>query len=69
MKYPNSLKRYRQFAGLSQKKLADLSGIKLETYRAKEQGRTSFKDPEKVVINEILSRYINNASIEALFFS
>ncbi|GEL89306.1 helix-turn-helix transcriptional regulator [Pediococcus parvulus] len=67
-KYFNSVKRFRLFAGLSQEELAEQTNIKLGTFQAKEQGRTSFNDNEKMRVNQILSKYIDNVSIEELFF-
>ncbi|WP_125606374.1 helix-turn-helix transcriptional regulator [Lapidilactobacillus bayanensis] len=64
-----SIKRYRQFAGLTQKELSSLANMNLSSYQAKEQGRVSFSDDEKVTIKEIISNRINGpVSIDEIFF-
>lgn len=70
MAMKSNIKRYRQFAGLTQNDLSQLAGIKLPTYRAKEQGRVAFNDKEKVAIKKIISDKINSyVSIDEIFFS
>lgn len=65
----SNVKRYRQFAGLTQKDLSQLADIKLPTYRAKEQGRVSFNDEEKMTVRNIISNEINRPiSIDEIFF-
>lgn len=65
----NSLKRYRLFIGLTQKQLATAINMKLGSYQAKEQGRVSFSDNEKVEIKSIFLNYIPDVTIDNLFFS
>lgn len=43
--------------------------MNLSSYQAKEQGRVSFSDDEKVTIKEIISSRINSpVSIDEIFF-
>ncbi|WP_225425107.1 helix-turn-helix transcriptional regulator [Apilactobacillus micheneri] len=65
----SSIKRYRQFAGYTQKSLSSELNIPLSTYRQKEQGRTSFSDNEKEKIKAIFSRKIGRVTIDDIFFN
>lgn len=50
----NEIKAGRVWCGLSQKDVADALGMKVATYRAKENGVNQFTDEEKVALAKIL---------------
>lgn len=64
----SNLKRYRQFAGYSQEELASKLNMKLGTYRTKEQGKTSFKDQEKLEVKSIINEKVKGVTIDDIFF-
>lgn len=64
-----SIKRYRLFFGLTQKELANLLDMKLSTYRAKEQGKSSFSDTEKKKVRDLFSRDKPGITIDEIFFA
>lgn len=63
------LKRYRLFSGFTQEEIANILGMKLGTYQAKEQGRSSFTDIEKSDIKKIIKEKVPNVTIDDIFFS
>jgi len=65
----DTLKRYRLFAGYTQKSFAAKLDMKLVTYQSKEQGRIGFSDFEKMKVKKIISQYIPDITIDDIFFS
>ncbi len=63
-----SLKRYRNFFGFTQVKLAEEIGMPVGSYRAKEQGRVSFSDEEKLKIKEVFLKLDPKVTIDTIFF-
>lgn len=63
-----NVKRYRLFFGLTQKEISNLLGMKLSTYRAKEQGISSFSDLEKEKIRDLFSKEKPEITIDEIFF-
>ena len=63
------LKRYRLFSGFTQKDIASKLGMKLSTYQAKEQGRSSFTDAEKIEIKALISYQVPDVTIDDIFFA
>lgn len=64
-----NVKRYRQFFGYNQNEFSELLSIKLGTYRAKEQGKSTFSDSEKIKIKEIFNKHDSSLSIDEIFFN
>lgn len=64
-----NVKRYRMFFGLTQKEISNLLGMKLSTYRAKEQGVSSFSDLEKEKIRDLFSKEKPEITIDEIFFA
>ena len=60
---------YRLFIDMSQVEMSESIGIKLSSYRAKEQGRVSFSDIEKREFKKIVSKYIPEVTIDDIFFT
>ncbi|ODJ66045.1 hypothetical protein BFR45_00195 [Brochothrix thermosphacta] len=57
------------FIGKSQVEMSESIGVKLSSYRAKEQGRVSFSDAEKKEFKKIVSKYTPDVTIDDIFFA
>lgn len=67
-KVGEKVKGYRNIAGLTQSELARLLGISVQSYRNKEKGRVAFKDSEKVIIRDLISKIIEGIKVDDIFF-
>lgn len=52
----------------TQKDMGKILGITSQAYGAKENGKRSFKDSEKVVIKNMVAKLYPNITYEDLFF-
>ena len=64
----NKIKGFRNYLGLNQTQVADVLGITLTAYRNKEQGKTGWKDSERLIIKEMLAPYFEGVTIDDIFF-
>ena len=64
----NKVKGYRNYLGLNQTQMAEKLGITLTSYRNKENGKTTWKDSERVKIKEMLMPYFPGLQIDDIFF-
>lgn len=64
----NKIKGFRNYLGLNQTQMADMLGISLAAYRNKEQGKTTWKDSERIIIKEMLTPYFEGVTIDQIFF-
>lgn len=61
---------YRKFAGYTQKDMADILKISIQSYRNKEKGKTPFKDSEKIIIKDIINANgFPELNIDDIFFN
>ena len=54
--------------GKKQDDFAELLGITKQAYSAKERGKTSFKDTEKIILADYIISYFPQETITTLFF-
>jgi putative transcriptional regulator len=59
---------YRVMLGKTQKDMAKALGITPQAYSAKENGKRSFKDSEKIIIKNMVSVLFPSITYEELFF-
>lgn len=64
----NKIKGYRNFLGMNQTQMATALGITLTAYRNKENGKTEWKDSERIMIKELLTPYFPGITIDQLFY-
>ncbi|MGY3763112.1 helix-turn-helix transcriptional regulator [Granulicatella adiacens] len=64
----NKIKGFRVMIGLTQKDVASKLGISCESYINKENGRTSFKDTEKMKFKNLLLSSFPDITLEDIFF-
>ena len=62
------LKGLRVMLGKKQDDFAELLGITKQAYSAKEKGKTSFKDTEKIILADYIISYFPQETITTLFF-
>jgi len=62
------VKGFRNYLGLNQTQMANRLGISLAAYRNKEQGKTEWKDNERIIIKEMLAPYFIGLTIDDIFF-
>lgn len=62
------LRGLRVMLGKKQDDFAELLGITKQAYSAKERGKTSFKDSEKIVIADYIISRFPDETITTLFF-
>lgn len=61
---------YRKLLGLTQKDLAEIFGISVQSIRNKEKGITSYNDQEKIIIRNLLrEKVFPNITIDEIFFT
>lgn len=64
----NKVKGYRNMLKLTQKEIAEKLGISTVAYIKKENGKSEFKDSEKIKFKELLLPYFPNITLEEIFF-
>lgn len=64
----NKVKGYRNMLKLTQKELAQNLGISTVSYIKKENGKTDFKDVEKLKFKSLLVPYFPEITLEDIFF-
>ena len=64
----NRVHGYRNMLGLTQKELAKALNITPQSVSAKENGKRSFTDNEKVFLLELFREEDNDLTIDKLFF-
>lgn len=64
----NKVKGYRNLLNLNQTQMAEALGITLTSYRNKEQGKTAWRDNERIKIKEMLLPYFPNITIDEIFY-
>lgn len=64
----NKIAGYRVMLSKTQKDMGKILGITSQAYGAKENGKRSFKDSEKVVIKNMVAKLYPNITYEDLFF-
>lgn len=64
----NKVKGYRNMLKLTQKELAKNLGISTVSYIKKENGKTDFKDVEKLKFKSLLVPYFPEITLEDIFF-
>lgn len=62
------LRGFRVMLDKNQDDFANLLGITKQAYSAKERGKSSFKDSEKIVLADYISTHFPEATITTLFF-
>ena len=62
------VKGLRVMLGKKQDDFAELLGITKQAYSAKERGKTSFKDTEKIILADYIISYFPQETITTLFF-
>lgn len=62
------LRGLRVMLSKNQDDFADLLGITKQAYSAKERGKSSFRDSEKIVIAEYIISFFPDETITTLFF-
>ena len=62
------LRGLRVMLGKKQDDFAELLGITKQAYSAKERGKTSFRDSEKIVIADYIISRFPDETITTLFF-
>lgn len=65
----NSLKRYRQFTGYTQKEIYQDLNMPFSSYQQKEQGRISFSAYEMSEIRDLLAKRLGKISIDSIFLN
>lgn len=69
MKSSPSPAGFRKLIGLSQKELADIFGISVQSVSRKEKGRTPYTDKEKLVLRDLIRKgAIPDITIDTIFF-
>ncbi|SEI59085.1 DNA-binding transcriptional regulator, XRE-family HTH domain [Alkalibacterium gilvum] len=64
----NKVRGYRTMGGYNQKQLADILEITPQSLSAKENGRRSFNDFEKVLLLDLFKEIEPELTIDKLFF-
>ena len=64
----NKVKGYRNMLKLTQKQIAEKLDISTVAYIKKENGKSEFKDSEKIKFKELLLPYFPNITLEEIFF-
>lgn len=64
----NKVKGYRNMLKLTQKEIAEKLDISTVAYINKENGKSEFKDSEKIKFKELLLPYFPNITLEEIFF-
>lgn len=68
MKSSASPAGFRKLIGLSQKELADIFGISVQSVSRKEKGRTPYTDKEKLVLRDLIRKgAIPDITIDTIF--
>lgn len=64
----NKVSKLRRFSGLTQKEVAKILNISLQSYSRKELGKTPFTDLEKIKMKKIFKSDFPNITIDEIFF-
>lgn len=64
----NKIKGYRCMLGLTQKDLAILFDLSIQSISNKERGRTSFTDEEKIKFRELVKEIKPDITIDEIFY-
>ena len=64
----NKVKGYRNMLKLTQKEIAEKLDISTVAYINTENGKSEFKDSEKIKFKELLLPYFPNITLEEIFF-
>lgn len=60
---------YRKLIGMTQKELADIFGVSVQSISRKEKGETPYTDKEKEIFRDLIrERAIPNITIDEIFF-
>lgn len=65
----NKVAGYRVMLGLTQKEMADELNISRQAYSEKERGNIPFKDSEKIILKDKISKTNQGITIDEIFFS
>jgi DNA-binding XRE family transcriptional regulator len=65
----NKIRGYRNMLGMTQEKLGEELGITKQSYYAKEVGKNSFSDDEKMKFKKLLLPLFPNITLEDIFFN
>ena len=69
MEVKNKVKGYRIMLGLTQRDVSMKLNISMGSYINKENGRTAFKDNEKLEFKKLLEPHFPNITLEEIFFN
>ena len=69
MEVKNKVKGYRIMLGLTQRDVSMKLNISIGSYINKENGRTAFKDNEKLEFKKLLELHFPNITLEEIFFN
>ena len=64
----NKILVYRKILNKSQSDIADLMGISTQAYSNKENGKTEFRDSEKLIFKNLLKSIYPSITIDQIFF-
>jgi len=64
----NKVRGYRKMMNLSQKDLAEMLGISIQSYSNREKGVTAFRDEEKKIMKELFKEIDETLTIDDIFF-
>lgn len=65
----NKAKNYRMFSGYTQRDMANILGVTVNTYRNKETGKTDFSATQINIFFNAVSKKIPGLSIDDIFFN
>ena len=65
----NKIRGYRNMLGKTQRDMAKIFNISVQSYNQKEHGKIAFKDSEKTVFKNMLLPYFPNITIDDIFFT
>ncbi|PQC32084.1 helix-turn-helix transcriptional regulator [Enterococcus mundtii] len=65
----NKVSKLRKFSGLTQRELAKILDISLQSYSRKELGKTPFTDLEKIKLKKIFESDFPQITIDEIFFT
>lgn len=63
----NKIRGYRNMLGKTQRDMAKIFNISVQSYNQKEHGKIAFKDSEKTVFKNMLLPYFPNITIDDIF--
>ncbi|MEY9141063.1 helix-turn-helix transcriptional regulator [Mammaliicoccus lentus] len=64
----NKILVYRKMLNKSQSEIAGLMGISTQAYSNKENGKTEFRDSEKIIFKNLLKSIYPSITIDEIFF-